>query len=125
MEEEQNKRRAPRIKNPYMLKFRQIDPKPDSDQWDMSQSLNISSTGICFNTMKQYSVGAKLEIFLSNPILEKDGRYVGRIIRSEQSHKLKMFHETVVEIEDIDENSKEAFYQSLRVALEKEGNDSK
>lgn len=122
MNPEENKRREPRIKQPLVVRFRQLVPETDNPVWDVATALNVSKSGICFNTMRQFLSGAQLEVKISNPLLEKESSYRCKVLRSDPSLKLKMFFQTVLIIEEADEQARQAFHQLIEWHLQSENN---
>ncbi|HBG60392.1 MAG: hypothetical protein A2Y03_00395 [Omnitrophica WOR_2 bacterium GWF2_38_59] len=121
MAEYDHKRVGKRITKPHLIRFKQIDPVPEVDGWEVATSTNISVTGICFNSQKQYTVGATLTMKVSNPLMHMESGYVGVVVRSESSRKLANFFETAVKIEIEGEEERAAFYKEIEMWLAKEG----
>ncbi|MBU0468738.1 MAG: hypothetical protein KKD07_06180 [Candidatus Omnitrophica bacterium] len=121
MAEYNHKRVGKRITKPHLIRFKQIEPVPEVDEWEVATSTNISVTGICFNSQKRYSVGATLTMKVSNPLMHMESGYVGVVVRSESSRKLANFYETAVKIEIEGEEERAAFYKEIEMWLAKEG----
>ena len=113
-------RTGKRITKPHIIRFKQIEPVPESDGWEVATSTNISISGICFNSQKQYEKGAVLEMKISNPLLHSDSSYKGIVVRSQNSSKLEYFFETAVELKIDSEEDKAAFYKEIEMHLAKE-----
>ena len=108
-----DKRKEQRVKMPYVIKFRPQNASQGSGGWDAINPINISKTGICFYTTKQYEPGLILEMLVSNPRLLQESVYLSTVIRSRPSEKLKIFYETVVSIDAIEEDVKKSFYAAI------------
>ena len=121
MEDYDHKRVGKRITKPHLIRFKQIDPLPEVDEWEVATSTNISVTGICFNSQKQYPMGATLTLKVSNPLMHMESGYTGIVVRSESSKKLANFYETAVKIEIEGEEERAAFYKEIEMWLAKEG----
>jgi hypothetical protein len=110
-------RRDPRVRKPLIIRFR--DPQTDT-HWESAQTLNVSRSGLCFYTSKQYQPKAILEIRMSSIILQKEMDYTCLVVRSFPSQKIKIFYETAVTVLDMDDASRSAFEQIIDAALQRE-----
>lgn len=81
-------RRDPRVRKPLIIRFR--DPQTDT-HWESAQTLNVSRSGLCFYTSKQYQPKAILEIRMSSIILQKEMDYTCLVVRSFPSQRSKYF----------------------------------
>ena len=107
------RRREPRVRQPYLIHFRQVNPPPLSNEWDIASALNISKTGICFNCTKHYRSGVELEIKISNPLTQTKGVYRCTVVRSDDFNVSRKLYKTVVKLEALDDSAREALYKSI------------
>lgn len=110
-------RRDPRVRKPLIIRYR--DPVVDS-HWESGQTLNVSRSGLCFYTPKQYPAGAIIEIHMSSMILQKEMDYTCTVVRSIPSPKIKIFFETAVTVQEMGEAERSAFEQIIDAALQRE-----
>lgn len=101
-----------------MLRVRQVDPPGD---WDIFTARNISKTGILFSSPHDYTLGSKLEIRITLPFFEKNCTCWGTVVRCLPSKEVKNIYEVAVDISDMEEESKKAFYENIEFFITKEG----
>jgi len=110
-------RGAERVTHHYMLRVRQVDPPSD---WDIFTVKNISKTGILFSSPHDYTLGSKLEIRITLPFFKKNCTCLGIVVRCLPSNEVKNIYEVAVDISDMEEESKKAFYENIKFFITKE-----
>ena len=111
-------RGAARVAHHYMLRVRQVDPQGD---WDIFTVRNISKTGILFSSSHDYALGSKLEIRITVPFLQENCTCRGLVVRCLPSKEVKNIYEVAVDISDMEEDSRKAFYENLKFFITREG----
>jgi len=113
-----NKRRDQRVKLPYVIKFRSVDSQSHKN-WDAVNPINMSKSGICFLTVDMFHEGDEMELLVRSPMLQEERVYKCKVLRSIQSESRPMFYETVVTIEDMDDDAREVYEKLLKIFVEK------
>lgn len=115
----ENKRRYERIKLPYVIKFRCVQPHAQTD-WDVVNPIDMSENGICFLTVDKFIPGYKIQlhVLLTNSILMEERIYDCRVLRCDQSKLRSMFHKTVVTIENMADDAREVYFKVLHAFSE-------
>ena len=116
------KRKEKRVKMPYIIKYRQLSPPTEETGWDAVSPINISKSGICFYTMKQFQPGITFEMLVTNPVLLEERVHVATVIRS--TLKRGFLYETVVSFEAMDENTRKTFYAAIEEYIRQKGEDA-
>lgn len=116
---EGEQRRARRVAHHYMLRVRQVDPPDPSGGWDTSTVRNISETGVFFYASRNYAAGSKLEIRMTLPIAQENCTCWGIVVRCLPSKEIKNIYEVAVYLTDIEEESREAFYENIRFFIKR------
>jgi len=111
------RRSEPRIKQPFLIHFRQVNPKPLNDHWDIVSSLNISKSGICFNSIKRYEPGVELEVRISNPLTQTKSVFLCSVIRSDDLDPTRKLSKTVIKLEGMSQEAQDAFHKSIDLYL--------
>jgi len=86
-----DRRSTPRFKLQTLLTFKRRNPLPDSEQ--KTRAINISSTGVCFATGQDMSVGEVIEVVLAMPkrvtgLAAVIRKFAGRITHIDPNHEL-------------------------------------
>ena len=108
----QEKRRHQRVKLPYMMKFRSVQPGTNKN-WDAVTPVNMSESGICFLTMEEFAVGTDIEFYVSNPLSDEKLVYECKVLRCKKAKARSVLFETVVTIENMSEEAKEVYTKLL------------
>jgi len=116
---ESDQRRAMRIAHHYMLRARIVDPPDQAGGWDISTVRNISETGILFCSSRNYELGSKLEIRITLPIAQECCTCWGTVVRCLPSKEVKNDYEVAVHLTDIEEATREAFYDNIKFFIKK------
>lgn len=111
---ENENRRARRVTHHYILRARLVDFPENPGAWDISTVRNISETGILFHSAREYPVGSRLEIKLALPTVQEHCTFWGNVVRCLPAEGVKDIFEVAVNITDIEETSKEGFYENLK-----------
>lgn len=116
------KREYPRINDPCVLRFRRafaVETASDKEHahWDSSISRNISRKGVLFNSSYQYQPGDILEMTIKTSRLDKELVCYCRVIRSGYPTATRIFCQTAVCIERVENGMGEAFRQSIENAI--------
>ena len=115
MDNEEDQRKEARIKRSYYIKYRQAEPAPASEDWDANTPIDISKSGISFYSAKRFTVGAKIHLKMSNPLLYQECLYIGTVVRCRSSKKMPKFYEVAATIEANDPEAKEAFEKAIEM----------
>ena len=110
--EHHDKRRHERVKLPYVIKFRSLESKLYED-WDAVTPINMSESGIRFFTLHQFAPESKMQLLVTNPVIREARTYDCKVLRSEKSKNRGALYETVVIIEHIDDDAREAYLKVL------------
>ena len=103
-----NKRQHERFKLPYVIKFRCA--QTDSvTEWDAVNPIDMSDSDISFFTVDRFIPGSSMQLLVTNSILKEERVYSCRVFRSDKSKSRSMFYQTVVMIENMDADAKEAY----------------
>ena len=116
------KREYPRMSDPCVLRFRRafaVEEVTDKEQanWDVSLSKNISRKGILFNSSYQYQPGDVLEVTIKNSRLDKEIICYCRVIRSGYPTATRIFCQTAVCIQRVENGMGDAFRQAIESSL--------
>jgi len=110
---EENKRRHERIKLPYVIKYQSVQSE-SGEHWDSVVPVNMSESGICFLTMEKYMAGTGMKLLVTDPIKKNEYMFDCIVLRCVKSKTRPMFHETVVTIEEISDNTRKMFVNLLK-----------
>ncbi len=119
-EPQEEHRKEGRIKRGYIIKFRQVDPPVISDGWSANKPIDISKSGISFYSEIRFPLGAKLQIRISNPLLHHESLYEAKVVRCNQSAKMKIFYEVAATIHAMDPEARAAFEKAIEIFLSKD-----
>ena len=115
---EEEKRRAKRVTRHFVARFREVLYHP-SDKWDEVTVQDISKTGVAFYAARPYALSTDLELNIFNPLLCKENKCWGKVVRCEESKRMKGFYRVAVSFVKIKE-PEEDFYKSIEYFIKKE-----
>lgn len=115
MEDYLEKRKDKRLDKHHSIRFRPLFEKGEGEgegeggSWDISNSINISRTGLCFNSSTQFNEGDEIEVRISSYLLASDCEFIGVVVRSLPSEKLKHTFQTAIKITQMDDDHRKAY----------------
>ena len=110
---QEDKRHHERVKLPLVIKYQNAQAGP-GERWNVVNPINMSESGICFLTMEEYAQGAGMKILLTDPVKKTEYILGCSVLRCVKAKDRPMFHETVVIIEDISEETKRMYSHLLK-----------
>ena len=114
----EEKRQSKRIKPPFVIRFRRIDDIHDDGKWDSAIPLNISETGIFFNSTEKFEEGTVLQVKMKDYRIHEENSYRCTVTRSSSPQKNALFYGTAVEITGMTEEAKEALHSAIEYLKE-------
>ncbi len=105
-------RRHERVKIPYVLKFCRREAGAPTN-WDAVKPINVSESGICFLTTDRFTSGTEMHLLVTNPMLAEERVYDCKVLRSGKPQDHSRFYETVVTIENMDDDARRAYLKML------------
>lgn len=113
--EGKERRRYPRIKKTFIVSYRVYE---DIDNYDLTQTKNISIGGMLLTTNRQFRSGMLLSIDIRLPFLVDPLNLKGRVVESRQVVK-NLIYDTHLELVEIDRGTKEAINKTVVYNLKK------
>jgi len=92
------KRKFARTEANFIISYRILE---EPDNYDLSQSKNISQGGMLLTTNRKFEDGTRLEMTISFPFIEKKMELTGQVVESKEIVK-DLIYETRLKFYDLD-----------------------
>ncbi len=109
----EEKRNSSRIKPPFVIRFRKIDDTASQSKWDSAIPINISETGIFFNSTEKFEEGTILQVKMKDYRIHEENNYRCVVVRSTSNSKFGMFFGTAVHITGMTEEARQALERAI------------
>lgn len=114
----EEKRESRRLKPPFVIRFRRVDAPEGESKWDSAIPINISETGIFFNSTEKFEEGTTLQVKMKDYRIHEENNYRCTVVRSSSSSKFGMFFGTAVQITGMTDEAKEALRRAIEYLKE-------
>ncbi|MCX7661844.1 MAG: PilZ domain-containing protein [Candidatus Omnitrophica bacterium] len=109
------RRKYPRAPGRFVVSYRVLE---DVDNYDVSQTKNISLGGMLLTTNRQFSPGTKLALEIRLPFDPNPIMLIARVIESREIAK-DLIYDTHLEFLAVDENHRNVITQTVEHYLKK------
>jgi hypothetical protein len=110
-----DRRRHPRVNKTFIVSYRVYE---DVNNYDLTQTKNISIGGMLLTTNRQFNKGMLLAIDIRLPFLVDPLSLKGRVVESRQVVK-NLIYDTHLELVEIDRDTKQAINKTVVYNLKK------
>jgi len=116
-----DRREFMRVSKTFIVSYRVLQ---DIDNYDLSQTKNISAGGMLLTTNRLFRPGTVLAIDIRLPFLIEPLNLKGRVVNSKEVVK-KLIYDTHLELVDIDSDTREAISKTVVFNLKKQEEEEK